>query len=149
MSTNLRANEFGREIAFGLGAFVGMLLFALGIATLILALSVGFRRGQMYLTPTTAIVLLVGGLVLLVGGIIARLYRHRLTQAHEDRVKTGSVVAILVGIAMLLYRFSPQATVSAPFLASPREKLLLFLIAYALIAIGLIILRGAAKIVGW
>jgi len=149
MSRSLRRRESRREIAFGIGAFVGMVTFAIGVATLVLAMSVGLRRGQDYLPTGARTAILAVGAALLLGGVLLRLYRGRLSAGNEDRLATGGLVAALLGVALFLFGAAAETTVSAPFLTSPREKVLLFLIAYVLIAAGLLVLRRAAKIVGW
>lgn len=149
MSSNFDANGYGREIAFATGAFLGTLTFAVGMATLILAMSVGLRRGEEYLDPTTKMTLLGLGAVMVVTGVLFRLYRGTVTTRFESEAATGGTIAALIGAALVLFASSAEVTVSAPFLSSPKEKVLLFAIAYVLVAIGLVLLRFAAKMVGW
>jgi len=128
MSTGTRSfsgHEYGREIAFAVGALIGMAVFAFGTATIVLAMSVGFRRGISLLTPTVRTVLL------------------------DRPANVAGWIGILLGSGMLLLRYSADQTASAPYMAAPGEKLVLFVAGYAMIIVGLFILRAAARIVGW
>lgn len=151
MSTNtsLTDREYVREVAFGIGAFLGTMLLAFGLATLVLAMSVGLRRGQEYLPAGAQTALVAGGGFLVVFGALLRLYRDRVTSRFQSTLVPVTTVGILVGIALVLFGAAAETTVSAPFLTSPREKVLLFGIAYGLVAVGLVLLRGAARVVGW
>ena len=149
MSSTIRGHDTTREIAFGIGAFVGTLTFAFGVGSLILAMSVGVRRGQEYLAPSVRTTLLVVGVGLLVGGVVLHLYRAKMPFGDQSALATVGTVTALVGGAITLFATATESTMSAPFLTSPQEKMVLFAIAYVLIAVGLVVLRAAARVVGW
>lgn len=137
-----------REIGFGLGTFTAMTLLSLGFAFLILALAVGVRRRQgNYLPPGTTPLLLWGGLAVIVVGLVIRLYSSKFSRP-ETVQRVGTVVAVLAGVATLV-GMARQTTVSAPFVTSPLQKAILFAIAFGTIAVGWLLLRASARLVGY
>lgn len=137
-----------REIGFTIGTFSAMTILSLGFAFLVLSLSVGLRRrtGE-YLPPGTQSVLLWGGLAALVLGLVIRLYRSKFDSPETVR-RVGTVVAVLGAVAALV-GMARQTTVSAPFVTTPVQKALLFAIAFVTIAVGWVLLRASARLVGY
>lgn len=144
----MSSSDLRREIGFGVGTFTAMTILSLGFAFLVLSLSVGLRRGQgEYLPPGTAPLLLWGGLVVVVLGLVLRLYSSTFDSPETVR-RVGTIVALLGGVSSLVGA-ARQTTVSAPFLVSPVQKALLFLIAFGTIAVGWLLLRASARLVGY
>lgn len=137
-----------RELTFAVGGFVGMLAFALGIAFLIIALSVGVREGT-YLTGSQDLALGIGGVLLALAGLAVRLGRERVAEQYRRPARLGGAAAFVLGLMAALFAVSAETTTSAPFLASPREKAILFVTAFAFIIGGLIVMRAAGRAVGW
>lgn len=121
------------------GALVGMLVFALGVAFRILALSVGVREGA-YLTGTQDLAL---------AGLALRAGRARVAEKYHEAARLGGNAGFVLGLMATLFAASAETTVSAPFLASPRDKAILFVTAFAFLIAGLIIMRAAGRAVGW
>lgn len=142
--------NFGRydEVAFAVGTILGITTFALGLAFLVMALSVGVREGA-YLTDTQDLLLRVGGLVLFGIGIALRFLYDRLSERYWTAARYGGVLAALLGTMALLYSVSAETTVSAPYLATPVDKAMLFVISFVFIILGLLLMRGSGKVVGW
>ena len=147
MST--RSEDAGRDVAFAVGTLVGMAVLAIGLATLILAVSVGLRRDEGYLTPDVRLALLAVGGLLVLAGVAVRLVRAAPPAGARDPIRTAGFVTSLVGLGVLLFGVSAETTVSAPFLATPSQKFVLFGIAYGLLVVGYLIVRSAARTVGW
>lgn len=145
---NIQVSGRFSEAAFVTGAIVGMLAFGIGLAFLILALSVGMRQGE-YLTDTQDLAVGVGGILFISIGIALHFVRRRVPERFRRATRyVGTILAVL-GLMGALFAVSAETTVSAPFLVSPRDKLVLFLTAFALLIGGLLLLRGAGKMVGW
>lgn len=142
--------DFGRydEAAFAIGTVIGITTFALGLAFLVLALSVGVREGS-YLTETQDLLLKVGGLLLFGIGIALRLFYERLSRRYWTVVRYGGGLTALLGAMAALYSISAETTVSAPYLATPVDKAVLFIISFVFIILGLLLIRGSGRVVGW
>lgn len=137
-----------REPAFLVGALLGVLALGLGLAFLILGLTVGMREGG-YLTPAQDLALGIGGLLALVAGVAVRMLRDRLPERYRAAARIGGTLLAAVGLMGALFAGSAETTVSAPFLVSPWDKAILFVAAYVLLIGGLLLLRGAGRMVGW
>jgi len=116
-----------REIKFALGSFGGIFIFALGFAFYILALSKGLREEQGgYLPDVLEItmpvlglnLLTTVGLIPLVVGALVSLYTSRLPENLQRFSGYLSRGLMLVGFGVASFGFSPQTTVSAPYLAT-------------------------------
>ncbi|PSQ15241.1 hypothetical protein BRD00_14765 [Halobacteriales archaeon QS_8_69_26] len=145
----MNTEEYGREIGFGVGTFVGVLLFALGVSFVILFLSVGLREGSgTYLTQGQRDVLIYGGIALATVGFLVRLYRSKLTLSNAVGKYAGTG-AFFVGTLLLSTGFSRGPYVSAPFLTTPGQKFVLLAIAVVFLVVGLLVTRASARLVGW
>lgn len=143
------AFERHEELTFGLGSFVGMAVFATGFATYVLALSIGVRNEE-YLGPTLKWAILAAGLVVAAVGLV--LYARGGRQQHgsaDGHKRTIGVGFALVGTYVASFAVSAQTTLSAPFLTTPRQKVLLFVFSFVTLSIGLVLLKRAASIIGW
>lgn len=136
------------EPAFVVGSLLGVLAFALGLAVLVLALSVGMRRGT-YLTETQDLAIGVLGLVAIVGAFGLRMAAGRFTDRTKGLVRRAGTAVGSIGLMLVLFAVSAETTVSAPFLISPMDKAILFAVAYVLLVGGYFLLRGAGRMVGW
>jgi hypothetical protein len=144
----MSSKNFRREVGFSVSLFSGMLVFSVGISLLVMALTIGLRREQGgYLPPGAADALLWGGLVVVLVGSVVRLFRSRTDRPETTRrVSTGIVVVGAVGALVGLAR---ETTVSAPFVASPVEKAVLFVASFVALTVGWLLIRAAARLVGW
>lgn len=145
----MSSTEYRREIGFGLGTFVGVLFVALGISLIILFLSIGLRVEQgAYLSPTVQSALLYGGIAGFVVGLGVRLYRSRLSLS--DRAAKYLGTALLAGgVLAVIVSLAKQTARSAPFLTSPTQKFMLLGIALGCLVVGGVLIRAAARTVGW
>lgn len=137
-----------QELTFVLGTLIGMLAFAIGLAFLILALSVGVREGT-YITPRQEIVLMTAGVLALTIGIVLRFGRDRLTPRYRGAARLGGGLLVVFGVMALLFAMSAETTVSAPFLSRPFDKAVLFITSFVLLLGGLALMRMAGRIIGW
>lgn len=141
----MSAADYRREIGFTFGTFVGVLTFSFGVGFLILAMSVGVRReAGGYLPPGARTALVYGGLALVVVGILVRLYRSRLGVS-----KYVGTAVFGVGSLAFMFGIARQTTVSAPFVTSPTQKVVLFGIAVVMVIVGMVLVRASARLVGW
>lgn len=146
----MTARDNGRfhEFIFIVGTLVGMLAFALGLAFLVLALTVGVREGT-YLTGSQDLALGIGGAIVGALGLVLRAASERVPDRYHGAARVGGALLFLVGLMGTLFALSAEVTVSAPFLASPREKAILFVTAFVFVIAGLAITRAAGRAVGW
>ena len=145
---SIRRFERFSEAAFVAGALVGMLAFALGVAFLILALTVGMRAGQ-YLPAPLDLAIGVLATLVLATGLGLRFGRGRLPERFRPAGRYGGTVLAVLGFMGVLFAVSAETTVSAPFLRTVGDKAVLFVVAFALIIGGLTMLRSAGRLVGW
>lgn len=141
--------QLRREIGFGLGTLLGIVVFALGISMLILFLSVGLRVEEgTYLGGGLRQLLLYGGLAVTVGGMLARLYRSRLPVGDRASRYLGTGV-FCAGALAVVVALARQTTRSAPFLTNATDKFVLLGITVGFLVAGVALVRGSAKFVGW
>ncbi len=144
----MSSKDFRRELGFGVGTFVAMTLLSLGVALLILFLSVGLRRPTGgYFPAGVPQVLLWGGLAVLVVGLVVRLYRSTFDSPETVR-RVGTGLAVVGGVATLVGA-ARETTVGAPFLTSPLQKAILFGIAFGTMAVGWVLLKASVRLVGY
>lgn len=137
------------EIAFGVGTFGGVLLFAFGVAMFILGATTGVRSGT-YLSPTLKWGLVAVGVVAAVIGIVVYVRGSQLrNDAARAKRTVGGGLVLLTGIYITAFALSPQTTLSAPFISSPRQKVLFFCVSFVAICVGAALIRRSARIVGW
>lgn len=136
------------EIGFIAGALIGVLMFAIGLAFLVLALSVGMRRGT-YPLDGLGLVLGVGGILLVAVGLALRLGYRRVPKRFQTVARVSGMGVLVLGLMAALFSASAKTTASAPFLITVWDKVVLLVTAFALILAGLFLLRSAGRMVGW
>jgi hypothetical protein len=149
MSTT-RSTSQTSEATFVLGVLGGTLVLVMGFVFLVLGLSVGVRETGLLTSGGSRAAAMLGGAVLLVGGIAGRLFRDRVADGLPRRLLRhgGSLVAV-AGTTAFLLGASAEQTDSAPFLGTMQQKLVLVVVALALIIAGSLIIRLSGRRIGW
>lgn len=144
-----------REATFVLGAVGGMLMFSIGLILLTLGLALGFRSVPVYPIPMpigaslpVVAAFVVGNLGAGVAGVVIRRRDTDDETVRRAQLVLGTLVAF-VGLLNLLVFFSAKDTVSAPYLVSATDKLLLLSLGLLGMYGGVLVIKWAARRVGF